>query len=188
MKTATQSLVSFKMLAACLVFSSSSLALDLGGIKNQVQQAVQAQVPAQPANNQVVPQSPSAQRTNDGNAVLPNASADSDPCRIAEAKGQNRQPGQSMEDFIEQGNKKKAARAECEGRKAAEATIPNYVETTEALELKGIRIGMTEQELLKLLPQGIVIRPRAQTADWVKRRWRVPPVTLPPPRCHPRHS
>ena len=165
----TQNPVAFKILAVCLcIFSSTSMAFDLGGVMKQVQQAVQGQVPPQPtAKNPVELLPPVDQQANDGNAVLPVAGTDMDPCRIAERKDMPRQSGQSMQDFIEQGNKKKAARAACENKKAAAAATPNYVETSEALELKGVRIGMAEQDLLKLLPQGIVVRPRPQTEDWV---------------------
>ena len=38
-------------------------------------------------------------------------------------------------------------------QKTADATTPNSAETSEPLELKGIKIGMTAQELLKLYPQ-----------------------------------
>lgn len=49
----------------------------------------------------------------------------------------------------------------------ATASNSNFAETSEPLELKGIKIGMTAQELLKLYPQAVLITVPPQTENWI---------------------
>lgn len=52
-------------------------------------------------------------------------------------------------------------------QQTADVKVPNYIETSEPLEMKGIKIGMTVQELLKLYPQGQVMTPQPDTANYI---------------------
>lgn len=68
-----------------------------------------------------------------------------------------KQPAQPTAQPTEQNN----------SQKTADATAPNSAETSEPLELKGIKIGMTAQELLKLYPQLKIKITKPQSNSWV---------------------
>lgn len=75
-----------------------------------------------------------------------------------------RQAKQSTGDSLAQSGRNEKKQAECE--RAIADIEPEYAETSEALEIKGIKVGMKMEEFLKLHPQGQLIAPKPGTNDW----------------------
>lgn len=86
------------------------------------------------------------------NAVA--ASSEQDPCVDTGDPVVERQPGQSgLAYSLEIQKLIKEKKSACDAKKVADAQMVEFIETPEFIELKGVKIGMTSQELLRLYPK-----------------------------------
>lgn len=151
------------------VFAGSVMAFDLGGALKQVQQAVQQPEPA-PAQQQSTPpqtlpapaQQPQVPPQGEAGAAQ-NTSGD----QGASGTRRYRQKGQSMGDFMQESKQREQTEKEALAAKKEKAMIPDFVETSAPLEIKGIRIGMSLKEFLAVFPQVKVTNTVPNTVDWV---------------------
>jgi len=148
--TARHHILQFTLAFSLFVSTGTAVAFDLGGMLNQVEQAVHQQEKAKSTSEQQVGPSPSD---------LENKPSGHSPSF--------RKPGQSMQDFLNENQEKKVAAEKDGHRQTANALTSDFVETSRPIELKGIKTGMTVAELLKLHPQGMVVNTRPNTPEWI---------------------